>query len=115
MSPGSRPESGTGLRAERSRCRRRYPLPCPTDDRAVQFQVGWQDEHDELIVALAHQGLGAAGQRYSSNIGRLLACVDRLVPKHLERNAMPSKQFLHTIEHGLTHGQCSWGSIADQQ
>ena len=47
--------------------------------------------------------LGSAGQRRAAYGRRLLAGVDRLVPRHVELDAVPRKQALDPIEYRFGH------------
>ena len=55
---------------------------------AVELPVCRDDEHDKAVFALTDQGLGSAGQWRATDSGCLFTRIDRLVPQHLEGDAL---------------------------
>ena len=49
--------------------------------------IGRHHEHDELLIGLANERFGPAGERRSAHAGRFIAGKDRLVPQHVKGNA----------------------------
>ena len=84
IEPGARPVSCSTSSREANR---RLLMPADFPHRlAGQLAVGRQHDHDELLVGLADQGLGPAGQRRAADGGRLLAGEDRGMAQDVEGN-----------------------------